>query len=295
MTTTNTLTANVALADDVTLVTSTGSIPLTLPSTASVGVSGQAPAAANQVAVDKLPAFAAMRELEDIVAARQVWQDTAYKTSNDMLYRILERCYSYYHKLSTDSEDGKKAREGLKLYIETRGLNFKKTTHTIAKILACVFGTDRRRISAYSIALRSALQHEIAVSELLDYITKAGGVEELRLKKNPDAKTVKSKAETATSWLAEYNLASVRSDQLIAESDAANVGSQHVLLVSQCADGSFNVHGILSNQGVVDATLAAFYAKHNKARQKSSATTEISQAVAATNDLIAQAAAQTHQ
>lgn len=292
---TATLAANVALADEVTLVSGTNSMPLQIPATASVSVDTPPPVAANQVATHELNAFAAMRELEDIVAARQVWQDTAYKTSNDMLYRILERCYSYYHKLSTDSEAGNKAREGLKLYIEKRGLNFKKTTHTIAKILACVFGTDRRRISAYSIALRSALQHEIAVSELIDYIAKAGGVEELRLKKNLDAKTVKSKAETASSWLTEYKLASVSSDLLKAETDAANVGSQHVLLVTQCADGSFNVHGILSNQGVVDATLAAFYAKHNKARQKSSATTVISQTATATNDLIAQAAAQTHQ
>lgn len=295
MNTTTTLNANVALADDVTVVTSTGSIPLNLPAPSSVSVGGQAPAAANQVAADKLPAFAAMRELEDIIAARQVWQDTAFKTSNDMLYRILERCYAYYHKLSADSDEGKKAREGLALYIEIRGLNFKKTTHTISKILACVFGTDRRRISAYSIALRSALQHEIAEVDLINYITKAGGVEELRLAKNPNAKTVKTKAETATSWLAEYNLASVSSDQLTAQSDAANVGSQHVLLVTQCADGSFNVHGIISNQGVVDAALAAFYAKHNKARTKSSATTEVAQTAAVTVDLITQAAAQTHQ
>ena len=285
---------NAALTQSIALVTNTGMAPLELPNSVSISVSAAAPVPANDTKNDKLAPVLAMKELEQLIADRENWQQTAFKTSNDMLYRLLERCYEYYQRLCADNAAGKHARDGLELYIQSRGLTFKKSTHTIAKILACVFGTDRRRISAYSIALRAALQNKVPVAELVHYISQAGGVEELRLAKNPNAMTTKSKAETAAHWMAEYKLASVKADELTAELDAANVGSRHVLLVTQCADGSVTVHGIVSNQGVVDAALAAFYSKHNKSRSNATAEAEVAKGAEDMNDLIAQAAAQTH-
>lgn len=294
MQTLNTVATDTALAHNMALVTNTGTIPLGLPGSVPFSVSADSPAPANDTKGDKLAPVLAMKELEQLIADRESWQQTAFKTSNDMLYGLLERCYEYYHRLCADTAAGQHAREGLELYIQSRGLSFKKSTHTIAKILACVFGSDRRRISAYSIALRSAIQSKIPVAELVAYISNAGGVEELRLAKNPNAMTTKAKAETASHWAAEYKLSSVKADELTAESDAANVGSQHVLLVTQCADGSFTVHGIVSNQGVVDAALAAFYSKHNKSRTNAAATAEVAKTAEDVSDLIAQAAAETH-
>lgn len=261
----------------------------------SVPAETEANTTGKEVKVDLVQAVTAMKELEQITTDRQVWQDTAYKTSNDMLYGILERCYAYYYKMSGESDAAKSVREGFKLYVQSRDLNFKKSTHTISKILACVFGTDRRRVSAYSIALRSALQNKVTTSDLAAYLANAGGVEELRLAKSPTAMTVKTKAATATSWVGGYELATVKSEQLSRNLDAANVGSQHVLLVTQCADGSFTVHGIVSNTGVVDAALAAFYTKHKSSKATETASAEVADTQADLNALIATAAAETHQ
>lgn len=266
---------------------------------AEVSVSVTAEAEANttgkEVKVDLVQAVSAMRELEQITTDRQVWQDTAFKTSNDMLYGILERCYAYYYKMSGESDAAKSAREGFKLYVQSRNMVFKKSTHTISKILACVFGADRRRVSAYGIALRSALQNKVTTSDLAAYLANSGGVEELRLAKSPNAMTLKTKAATATSWVGGYELATVKSEQLSQNLDSANVGSQHVLLVTQCADGSFTVHGIVSNTGVVDAALAAFYTKHKSSKATETAATEVAETQADLNALIATAAAETHQ
>ena len=283
------------IANDVTLVGINTATKLNIPAQASISVIAETNAVNKDDKADAVDTLVAMKELEQLVADREHWQDTAFKTSNDILYGILERCYEYYHKMSGDSDAAKTAREGFKLYVESRKLTFKKSTHTIAKILACVFGTDRRRISAYSIALRSALQNKVDTKDLIDYVRDAGGVEELRLAKSPNAMTVKSKAATATTWINDYDLAIIKSEILSQELDAANAGSQHVLLVTQCADGSFKVHGIVSNTGVVDAALAAFYTKHKSAKATETAGQEVANEQADLNTLIAEAAAQTHQ
>jgi hypothetical protein len=285
------------VANDIQLIGGTTSTSLNIPAQLSMSITAEAEAntTGKEVKVDSIQAVTAMKELEQITTDRQVWQDTAYKTSNDMLYGILERCYAYYHKMSGESDAAQSAREGFKLYVHSRDLKFKKSTHTIAKVLACVFGIDRRRVSAYSIALRSALQNNVKTSDLIEYLANAGGVEELRLAKSPNAMTVKTKAATATSWVSGYELATVKSEQLSMNLDSANVGSQHVLLVTQCADGSFTVHGIVSNTGVVDAALAAFYTKHKSSKATETAATEVADTQADLNALIATAAAETHQ
>lgn len=290
-------TNDAVVTNDILLIGGTTSTSLNIPAQSSVSITAKAESVTTgkEVKINAVQALTAMQELEKIITDRQVWQDTVYKTSNDMLYGILERCYSYYHKMSGDGDAAKTAREGFKLYIQSRDIVFKKSTHTIAKILACVFGADRRRVSAYSIALRSALQNNVKTDDLAEYLANAGGVEELRLAKSPTAMTVKSKAATATSWVGRYELATVKSEQLSMNLDAANVGSQHVLLVTQCADGSFTVHGIVSNTSVVDAALAAFYTKHKSSKATETASAEVAETQGDLNALIATAAAKTHQ
>lgn len=286
---------NDAVVTNATLTDANSSATLNIPAQVSFSVTAETNETKKDNKVDAIDTLLAMGELEKLVADREHWQDTAYKTSNDMLYGILQRCYAYYDKMGGDSDAAKTARAGFRLYVESRNLTFKKSTHTIAKIVACVFGADRRRVSAYSIALRSALQHKVDTKDLIDYLRGAGGVEELRLAKNPNVMTTKTKAKTATLWLNDYELATVQSEQLSQDLDAANVGSQHVLLATQCADGSFKIHGVVSNAGIVDATLAAFYTKHKSAKATESAGQEAAGEQADLNTLIAEAAAHTHQ
>ena len=70
----------------------------------------------------------AVRLIENLVNERQQWQEAVYKTSNDMLYGLLQRCYGLYSTMCEKSNDGKAAREGFALYLERNKLAFKKGT-----------------------------------------------------------------------------------------------------------------------------------------------------------------------
>jgi hypothetical protein len=72
-----------------------------------------------------------------------------------------------------------------------------KKSHTLHKIVKCVFGADRRRVSAYSIVLRTANVNKIKSADIADFIRNNGGVEEIRLAKNGNALSAKQKAEVA--------------------------------------------------------------------------------------------------
>lgn len=94
--------------------------------------------------------------LNDLIAEKDAWFNNAYKTSNDQLYALLAKCYGFYEQLKT-GEDSAKLRKELDAYITEKYYKFSAGSHTLTKIVKCVFGADRRRVSAYSIVLRTAL------------------------------------------------------------------------------------------------------------------------------------------
>ena len=197
--------------------------------------------------------------IEQLVADREKWETTTYKNSNDQLYGLLQRCYQVYM-------DGRKSKPAnlfmqtsIDSYMKAHGIKASSGTHMLNKIVKCVFGADRRRVSAYGIALRVALQDKVKPSELPQYIRDKGGVEELRLAKAPNAMTQTQKAETGAKWVESSQVCSVQHEDLSQSVDAAQIGCQHVLIVTQEADGSFMVNALVSNAGVVKAALAAYY------------------------------------
>ena len=112
----------------------------------------------------------ALNFLENLVEEKTNWEVTAFKTSNDMLYSLLQRCYGFYMSMCEESADGKAAREALIEYVAKKNFQFKKSTHNITKIVKCVFGADRRRVSAYSIALRSAYAQKVSPINIVQFI-----------------------------------------------------------------------------------------------------------------------------
>ena len=199
------------------------------------------------------------QHFEQLAAERMAWQDNAFRTSNEQLYVILQKCYQTYQAMGGDSEEAIALRDGFKDYINTTGMKFKKSTHTIAKIVQCVFGQDRRRISAYSIVLRSALEKKIGVFDFPAFVRDAGGVEEVRLAKSPNAMTVGQKAAVATGAVASKSLGVFASTQMGQMLDAGKVGTNTVLVGTWQADGSVIVRAVVESEGVLNAALASYY------------------------------------
>ena len=138
---------------------------------------------------------------EQLAVEREAWESTVYRTNNEQLYVLLQKCYQTYQAMSGGDDEAGNLRNGLTDYINTKGYQFKSGTHTLVKIVKCVFGNDRRRVSAYGIVLRTALAKKISVIEIPDFIRSEGGVEEIRLAKSPNAMTAISEVPPPISMI----------------------------------------------------------------------------------------------
>lgn len=222
---------------------------------------------------------------KQLVTEREGWEQNAYKTSNDQLYALLQKCYGFYSDMAGSTAAAAGKRDGLNSYIEQKGYNFASATHTLTKIVKCVFGVDRRRVSAYGIALRFALDSKVAVQDLPAFIYDNGGVEQMRLAKSTTAMTVKQKAEVAQEAVSANTLAVVKSVDIARAFDAGKTGKHVVLIGTWQADGSVIARAVVQNDGVVNAALASYYSANKAATAGKKVET-----TAANDDSAAQAA-----
>jgi hypothetical protein len=197
--------------------------------------------------------------IEELIAEKDAWFNNAYRTSNEQLYALLAKCYDFYFKLKEEGDNGKKLREGLNAYIESKGYKFSPNSHTLVRIVKCVFGADRRRVSAYGIVLRTALQRELRSDQVAAFIRESGGVEEVRLARSPNAMTAKQKAEACKGSLVSNQLAVVKTVELGKQLDSGLIGNPVVLLGTWQSDGSIAVHAFTNSVGAVNAALASHY------------------------------------
>jgi len=203
--------------------------------------------------------------LQRLIDERKAWEENAYRTSNEQLYALLQRIYNFYRSVS--GTDNKLKQEQLLNYCTAQGYRFNKSSHLITKVVRCVFedkAMDRRRVSTYSLVLRAAhkqvLSGVLKADAVAQFVAQQGGVEQVRLAKSPTALTPKQKAQAAAQLQAD-TIATVSSETLSAVTAVGNVNKHAVLLAVQQADGTFAVKSLIYSDGVVNAALAAFYAK----------------------------------
>lgn len=219
--------------------------------------------------------------LNDLIAEKDAWFTNAYKTSNDQLYALLAKCYGLYEQLKT-GDDAAKLRKELDAYIEEKKYKFSAGSHTLTKIVKCVFGADRRRVSAYSIVLRTAMAKQLKVADIANFIRESGGVEEVRLAKSPNAMTAKQKAEAGASTLTSKTIVNVTAPAFKEALDAGNIGKPVVLIGTWNADGSISVHSFSNSAGAVNAALVVQFAQ-----VKSAADSKKAEIIAANDSQVA--------
>lgn len=208
--------------------------------------------------------------IESLAIEREAWENTVYRTSNQQLYTLLAKCYGKYMAMTKDTELAKVMRLELETYMNLKGYGSSKTAHTLTKIVRCVFGGDRRRNSTYSIVLRSAFDKKIQEADIADFIEREGGVQEIRLTKCNSLST-KAKAQIAKNTVVEQVLATVDSESLAKQLDAAKVGHQVVIVATQQANGTVMLNAVTYSEGVVNAALASYYAANKDSIKEKSA------------------------
>ena len=203
--------------------------------------------------------------IQQLIAERQSWQDNAYQASNEQLYVLLQKCFATYKAMCADTPESKLLRSALTDYINLSGMKFNSGTHTMVKIIKCVFGADRRRVSAYGIVLRRALSEGVCVIDIPAYIRDNGGVEEIRLAKAPNAMTAKQKAAAAAEAVHAESMGVFTNAALSAKLDAGNIGKAVVLVGTWQSDGSVIVRAVVQNDTAVNAALASYYSANKDA------------------------------
>lgn len=238
----------------------------------------------NDTAITTAKASEVVRNhFEQLAVEREAWESTVYRTNNEQLYVLLQKCYQTYKAMSGTEVDAVNLRKGLNDYINTKGYKFNTGTHTLVKIVKCVFGADRRRVSAYGIVLRTALSKDISIADIPDFISSQGGVEEIRLAKAPNAMTAKQKAAKGAEAVQNASMGVFSSATLGTKLDAGNIGKAVVLIGTWQADGSVIVRSVVENDTAVNAALACHYSA-NKVEVKES----VAQVQAANDEQIKQ-------
>ena len=208
---------------------------------------------------------------EQLAVEREAWENTVYRTSNEQLYALLQKCFQTYKAMTGTEDEASALRAGLNDYINTKGYKFNTGTHTLVKIVKCVFGADRRRVSAYGIVLRTALAKDVSVVDIPEFIRAHGGVEEIRLAKSPNAISTKQKAIKGAETVLSENWGVFACESLGTKLDAGNIGKSVVLIGTWQADGSVIVRSVVENDSAVNAALACHYSA-NKSEVKEAAT-----------------------
>ncbi|EAQ05994.1 hypothetical protein [Yoonia vestfoldensis] len=125
--------------------------------------------------------------LDQISAARAVWEEGTLKSSNDELYAILERCFEIYKQMKEDTAK----RRSLNSLLTDRNMKPRTSTSLGIKVIRYVFGKEGNREQAFARLLTIAYDLKPAEQSLASYIQQCGGVEEVRrTSKVKDGKTM---------------------------------------------------------------------------------------------------------
>jgi hypothetical protein len=203
--------------------------------------------------------------LADMEAKRQNWETTAYRTSNQQLYAVLADCLAYGNNdVATAAAKSRNAE--LEAFLKSRGYLVKNDSPLLTRVVKAVFGNiDRRRISTYSLVLRTAQKEGVKPAALATWIEDKGGIQEVKLARSATYKSPKQKAEEAKLSLSSLPTLAVAKGKLSLLADADFVGTECVLLAEQQADGSFHIKALNRSTTAVNAALAALYGEQQKA------------------------------
>jgi hypothetical protein len=227
-----------------------------------------------------------------LIAERKEWEVGAYVASNTQLYAILAKCYQLYFDVRGTDAESRAARKALNEEIQNRGYRFNEGTHTLNKITKCVFdGVDRRRVSAYALVLRAAIDDATNPSDIPAFITNGGGVEQIRRRKSLNAVSPKQKAELGKLSVAAKQIAVINSPTLAAVAPDASAGDNLVAIVTMQADGSFVVRQLITNKSVVNAALACAYSVAKSVVKNDKQSQQAANDAKAIEELISSAAA----
>jgi hypothetical protein len=229
-----------------------------------------------KIVVSTTTAAAEVKPFDELVTmemARISWEKTELAQSNNRKYGILHEAYKFYLVMKKDSDaDVRKERlDAMEQFIASRGYTFTPSTHDMTRVVKCVFGLERRRVSAYSIALREALRQEVDAEDLIAFLEDNGGVEQIRMGGTKPLSATK-RAERVKEEVLSNELGKIKFDATSIKVDADWTDKQVVIVATYLPTGEFIANAVIRHDSAVNSALSAFYSlKQAQARAEAKA------------------------
>lgn len=126
---------------------------------------------------NKLTAALIKQKLNALYEARAVWENGVYKTSNDELYNLLDKCLVLFKELTGERSLIKELNE----LLEARGAKLTNGTSLATKIVRYVFdGCSAERSYTYARVLTVANAEKDEKVSMRAFVTSRNGVEAIR-------------------------------------------------------------------------------------------------------------------
>ena len=253
------------------------------------------------IATTTIAAF--KKRVNMLFAEREEWQTTIFATANQRLYQLLADIYTVYLEAKDGNDVATEQYEWLLAEVKKRKIPTAKTPTFIQLITKYVFSesdADSRRVNSYARVLSCAALEGVGTGNgIADYITRRGGIEEIRaaLAKNTKTPTQRS-TEGRLIADAERNIAVLESEELAKYASKAK-GTYVVLLGRLNAQGNIEVkHFVfeddlgdenIAGKTVVAGALSNLYSTKERAKKKvakrNAAEAEVAQKNAAFNSV----------
>jgi hypothetical protein len=204
------------------------------------------------------------------------WEATDLAATHARLYQLLTRAYSYYITMKRDGDKEVRAdyKKALEIFIAERGYKFLADSDDMHRVVKAVFGSDRRRVSAYSKALKVAMTSgapdadgkpsHVPVAELASWITAQGGVEEVRRGTNSAQNSSVPKHEIVTAYLEDIELMKFVPDATTMPMSVEDNDKPVLLIAVYRPNGEFEIKGTVKSETVIKAAYDAFYKEHKE-------------------------------
>jgi hypothetical protein len=190
-------------------------------------------------------AIKAFRQLDQLCAERQAWQENEYKNSTTRLYNLLSAVYSVYESkfVNAQDDDRRTLRQQLVGKLNEGGINVRKSTDTLGLLIRYVFMEDRRRLMSYKYAILAAKSNGVSSANLAQWLSDAGGVDEVSRKVSYSQETLDRREEVLKATNSVEQLIAQRSDIPLGTValPISAAGPRVVMLAEPCGDGEFKI------------------------------------------------------
>jgi hypothetical protein len=191
-----------------------------------------------------------VQSLDALSLSRDNWEQTAFKKANEGLYDLLAQCLDVFQTkfISASTADQKTLRTEVISRLTAKKIKTQKNSPTLNLFVRFVFCSDRKRAHGYSYVLTAAISHGVTASQLPQWISGKGGIEEIKrsMIQSEEAKVRHEKRQKAKET-AEQLIVDAHVNPLASFSvDGVIPQQRNIMLAVGDVNGNFNVTYVLT-------------------------------------------------